>query len=309
MKILITGGAGFIGSHVVSAFVDRGDQVTVIDDLSSGRLSNLGIGSRINLIKKDITKFNPEETGRIDAIVHLAASPFVVDSWNHYHDCHYRNLTVGLSIIDIALQLNVSKVVFASSAAVYGNPSRIPIQEESEKRPLSPYGLQKWTCEQYYEMFSKRFGLSIAALRFFNVYGPRQNPLSPYSGVISIFCQAIQDDKEIKVYGDGHQTRDFIFVKDVASACMCAVDNPLPIGLSSFNIGTGKGVSILELVDSLSVLITSWNKRVVFCSKRDGDISASIADVSLAKMKLGFEAETKLYDGLMQYLEYKNRIK
>src|SRR4051794_31585168 len=193
MRLLLTGGAGFIGSHFVDLVVGLGDQVVVVDDLSSSSIHNLPAHRSVEFVEKNFRTCEARDfAGSFDAIIHLAARPSVVTSWEQPMQAHESNLSLTLHAITLASELRVKRIVFASSAAVYGKATEVPTKESSETRPSSPYGLQKLTSEQYGELFAAALGLSFVGLRFFNVFGPRQSQSSPYSGVISKFMAAMR---------------------------------------------------------------------------------------------------------------------
>lgn len=281
MHFIVTGGAGFIGSHVTEQLLSEGYKVTVVDNLTTGRLENLTKHPRLKLLKKDITAFKPEDfPEQIDGIAHLAATPSVTESWLHPLEAHHNNLSSTISVMQLMQTLKIPRLVFASSAAVYGNPIQVPVTEDHPTSPLSPYGLQKLVCEQYANLFAKSFDFSFVGLRMFNVFGSRQVPNSPYSGVISIFASAMQQNLPITIYGDGMQTRDFVYVKDVAIAFTKALTLPLdPGSCLSCNLGTGKAITLLQLVDILKAHFPDWKSQVKLAPARLGDIQHSLADI------------------------------
>lgn len=227
MHFIVTGGAGFIGSHLTEQLLVEGHNVTVVDNFTTGSLKNLPEHPRLRLLPKNILECQLENfTQPIDGIAHLAATPSVTQSWCQPLESHHNNLSAMIAVLLLCQALNISKLVFASSAAVYGNKIQLPISEAQQTSPISPYGLQKLVSEQYANLFAQQLGLSFVALRLFNVFGPRQDPKSPYSGVISIFTKAMQKGLPITIYGDGKQTRDFIYVKDVAVAFAKALTTP-----------------------------------------------------------------------------------
>ncbi len=300
MHFLVTGGAGFIGSHLVDLLLDRGNQVTVIDDLSTGRIGNLPTHSRLKFIQSKISDYQGSEFPEtIDGLAHLAATPSVIQSWSTPLAAHRNNLSVSLEVIQFCQALKIPRLVFASSAAVYGNPDRLPLTEDCEAKPISPYGLQKLASEQYAQLFARELGFSFLGLRLFNVYGPRQQPNSPYSGVISIFANAMQQGLPIRVYGDGSQTRDFVYVEDVADAFARALTaEVLPGEAYICNIGTGSPVSILQLLEQLRSQFPAWNADIEFAPFRQGEILHSQADVSKASAVLGFTAQQSVSSGI-----------
>lgn len=300
MHFVITGGAGFIGSHVAEQLLLEGHYVTVVDNLSTGKRHNLPAHPRLNVLLRDVLDCRPEDFHHpIDGIAHLAAIPSVTESWSHPQKAHHHNLSTTIAIIQLCLELNIPRIVLASSAAVYGNTIQLPISEEQLTIPISPYGLQKLASEQYIHLFAQRFGLSSISLRLFNVFGPRQVPQSSYSGVISNFIQAMQKDWPITIYGNGKQTRDFIYVKDTAIAFTKALTVSLPAGYcAACNIGTGQSISLLDLVDILRSCFTQWNAGINFLNSRAGDIQHSRADVSKARSLLCFTPQWSAQSGI-----------
>ena len=301
MHVLVTGGAGFIGSHLVDALVARGDQVMVVDDFSSGSESNLPVSDRLEVVKFRLSDELPDEMQQhvFDAVVHLAGLPSVSASWRNAAEAHDRNLTATLSLIDAAIAMGIPRFIFASSAAVYGLPSFLPIPEVATCRPLSPYGLQKLASEQYLELFARERGLCGVPLRLFNVYGPRQRPDSAYSGAISIFAEAIKKGAPITVYGDGSQTRDFVFVTDVVHAICGALDVSMKSGdVLTLNIGTGVRSSLLDLIEALRCAFGIEQPEIKYEEPRSGDIPHSQPDIAAATRALGFSPRYSLHDGL-----------
>lgn len=300
MHFIVTGGAGFIGSHVTEQLLSEGHSVTVVDNLTTGRLQNLPNHPHLKLLQKDILTCQPEDfPEQIDGIAHLAATPSVTESWLHPLDAHHNNLSAIVAVIELCQALKIPRLVLTSSAAVYGGQVSLPISEEQATCPISPYGLQKLVCEQYASLFAKQMGFSFVALRLFNVFGPRQLPNSQYSGVISIFTTAMQQGLPINIYGDGTQTRDFIYVKDVADAFTKALT--LPTGSSlylSCNIGTGKSTSLNQLIEILKGYFPEWKSEIRFLPPRSGDIQHSQANVSLAASLLGFIPDYSVQIGM-----------
>jgi len=300
MRLLVNGGAGFIGSHFVDLVVGLGGEVVVLDDLSSGTAGNLPTHPSVEFVKKDFRTCEARDfVGSFDAIVHLAARPSVATSWEHPMQAHESNLSLTLHAITLASELRIKRVIFASSAAVYGNAAEVPTKESSQTSPSSPYGLQKLTSERYGELFAGALGLSFVGLRFFNVFGPRQSPSSPYSGVISKFLVAMQMGLSVNITGDGQQTRDFIYVKDVAAALQSAVTKiPKEIPWLVLNIGTGVPTSILNLHRELIRFFPDAEKVPIFLPTVSGDIQHSTACVTAAAEVLEFSPRYSLQDGL-----------
>jgi UDP-glucose 4-epimerase len=302
MRLLVTGGAGFIGSHFVDLLVGLGGQVVVVDDLSSGRADNLSTHRSVEFVEKDFRTCKARDfAGSFDALVHLAALPSVATSWEQPMQAHESNLSLTLHAITLASELRIRRIVFASSAAVYGKAAEVPTKESSQTNPSSPYGLQKLTSERYGELLAGPLGLSFVGLRFFNVFGPRQSPTSPYTGVISKFLTAMQMGLPVNITGDGQQTRDFIYVKDVAAALQSAVTKvPHEIPWSVLNIGTGLPTSILELRREMIRFFPDADKVPVFLPAVSGDIQHSTACVTAADEVLEFSRRYSLQDGLAE---------
>jgi len=308
MRFIVTGGAGFIGSHLTEQLLSDGHDVTVVDNLSTGSLQNLPKHPQLKLVIKDISKCQPKDfIEPIDGIAHLAATPSVTQSWLQPLKAHHNNLSATIAIFQLCQALNIPRLVFASSAAVYGNPTQLPISENQLTYPISPYGLQKLVCEQYAKLFAKQLGFSFVGLRLFNVFGPRQQPNSQYSGVISIFVDAMQQGLPLTIYGDGTQTRDFIYVKDVANGFAKALTTPLKPGSSLIcNLGNGKNISLIELVDILKTCFPQYLSLTNFMPARPGDIQHSHADISNAFLMLGFTPQWSLKSGLQALINQEN---
>jgi len=308
MYFIVTGGAGFIGSHTTEKLLSEGHYITVVDNLTTGNLQNLPEHPCLRLLQKHISTCQPDDfTEPIDGIAHLAATPSVAASWLHPLEAHHNNLSATVAVIQLCQALNIPRIVFASSAAVYGNPTQLPISEEQQTSPISPYGLQKLVSEQYASLFAQHLGFSFVGLRLFNVFGPRQLPNSQYSGVISIFVEAMRKGLPLTIYGDGTQTRDFIYVKDVANGLAKALTTPLESGSCLIcNLGTGKSTSLLDLIDSLKTCFPHWQSEIKFAPPRPGDIQHSQADISKASSYLGFIPQSSAKSGLQLFVESLN---
>jgi UDP-glucose 4-epimerase len=298
---LVTGGAGFIGSHVVEALVQRGWRVRVLDNLSSGAEANLAsIGGTCELIVGDI---RDEECVRhactgVDTVFHLAAFISVPGSVDDPKTADGVNIVGTLNVLLAARDAGVRRLVFSSSAAVYGEPETLPTPETYLPSPGSPYGLEKLYGEHMCRLFTTLYGLETVALRYFNVFGPRQNPASEYAAVIPKFADTLLRGQTPTIFGDGCQTRDFLFVGDVARANLLAATEPRAAG-RVMNIASGRSVSILEL---FHVLQNLCGLDVVprMETPRPGDVRQSLADVRLAEDLLGFRASVSLEDGLQR---------
>jgi UDP-glucose 4-epimerase len=300
MHFLITGGLGFIGSHLVEQLLSDDHEITIVDDLSSGRRENVPASDRVKLIIKDVLDLDATNLGSpIQGAVHLAAIPSVNSSWTQSRLSHDSNLTATLRMLELCIALKIPRLVFASSAAVYGEPGSVPIDENHSTRPISPYGLQKLASEDYGRLFAGRASFSFVALRLFNVYGPRQVADSPYSGVISRFSEAARTGRPATIYGDGSHTRDFVFVKDVAAAFEAALtrDSKSKDTLVC-NIGTGKATSIHALADHMGKFSRSGSLRVSNEPLPSGDITHSCANIAAARRYLGYEPRCSLEEGL-----------
>ena len=308
---LVTGGAGFIGSHLVEMMVSEGCKVTVLDNLSSGNYSNLKhIADHISFIEDDIRNQKALNMAIADCevVFHLAAIVSVPQTIDDPIDAASVNDMGTLLVFEAARQQNVKRVIFASSCAVYGDDFRLPKKEDMIPKPQSPYAVQKLTSEYYASVFFELYDLETVALRFFNVYGPRQDPSSPYSGVISIFMTKALQHAPAVIYGDGNQSRDFIYVQDVARANLLAATAPEASG-QVINIGSGSSVNINQLWEAICTL-SGKNLKPEYAPKRSGDIVKSVAAIDFAKSRLGFEPETSFEEGLKSTFEwYRKRQK
>lgn len=290
MHFIVTGGAGFIGSHLTNYLLAEGHHVTVVDDLTSGKRQNLSEHRNLTLMCQDILQCQPEAfTQPVAGLVHLAATPSVTQSWLNPLSAHQNNLTTTVAVLQLAQALKIQRLVYASSAAVYGNPTQLPITEDHVTDPISPYGLQKLVSEQYIQMFAQHCGFSAVILRLFNVFGPRQLPNSPYSGAISIFVEAMRQGRPITLFGDGRQTRDFVYVQDVALAIAQSLTVTMPAKANVVcNIGTGTSVTLLALIEILRHYFPSWKADVNFAPERVGDIRHSQPCIAKASAALRF---------------------
>ncbi len=303
-KVLVTGGAGFIGSNLVPRLIEKGHSVIVLDNLSSGKLENLSsVRNNPNFcfIQGDIRDKTAvhEAFCRVDAVVHLAALIDVSASVIDPSKTHEVNVTGTLNMLQAA-ENKVDRFVFASSTAVYGNTEALPIKETEVLRPISPYAASKVAGESYCSAFTGCYGLDAVALRFFNVYGPR-NENSPYSGVITKFLRKACNNEVLTIEGDGEQTRDFIHVSDVAEALVLALERKQLQG-EVFNICTGVPTSVNQLVNVLRS-VTGKNLCVKHDSPRQGDIRESFGDPAKAMDKLGFKSKISLKKGLEMLLK------
>jgi UDP-glucose 4-epimerase len=302
-RYLVTGGAGFIGSHLCDALVARGDGVRVLDDLSTGHRSNLPEG--VDFIEGDIADPNAARRAMdgVDGCFHLAAIASVERGVLDWTGTHRVNLTGTITLMDaIRQQGSRIPVVYASSAAVYGDCRTIPIHEDCERRPLSAYGADKLGCELHARVASHVHGIPTVGLRFFNVYGPRQDPRSPYSGVISIFCERIGRGAPIAIYGDGQQTRDFVHVSDVVAALLAGMALR-PADAPVFNVCTGQATSVLDLAHLIASLVGNRLDHR-FEPARAGEIRDSLGDPTRLRASLHAADPVKLRVGLGQVLAW-----
>lgn len=300
-KYLVTGGAGFIGSHIVGALLGQGADVRVLDDFSSGRRANLdGLKGNLEIVAGDLrsaARVTAALRG-VEVVFHEAAFVSVPESMERPHDCFDVNITGTSLLLDAARQAGVQRVVIASSAAVYGDSDDWPLGETSPLQPLSPYAVSKRVDEMLAELFTQSLGLEVAALRYFNVYGPRQRSDTQYAAVVPIFIRRLLENKPVTVFGDGGQTRDLIYVRDVVQANLIAAQHPAAPG-QVFNICTGIETRLLDLLDVLFELFPNASQPV-FTDPRPGDIYRSIGSPQKAAQMMGFRAQVSLADGLME---------
>jgi UDP-glucose 4-epimerase len=303
MKVLVTGGAGFIGSHLVERLLAAGDTVCVVDDLSTGKRENLVQHRNLDFIEGDIRDLGLIHgcAGGIDTIVHLAAVASVQASMDDPVHTHQVNFDGTLNLLEASRRHGVKRFIYASSAAVYGDVAAIPVSEQAALRPLSPYATDKLSGEYYLSHYHRSYGLPATAFRFFNIYGPRQDPSSPYSGVISIFLESLIRNKPVTVFGDGNQTRDFVFVSDLADLLGRATHGTDGVG-GVFNVGTGKRHSLLHL---LAILEELAGKKIERRHEpaRPGDIQHSCADVTRLRNIFGGAPATTFEQGLKKLLQ------
>ena len=303
-QYLVTGGAGFIGSHLVEELVRRGESVRVVDDLSTGRRHNLLPFPDVEFIEGDLADLDVARravTG-VEYVLHQAAIPSVPRSVLDPMASHRANVDASLNVLLAARDAGVTRVVYAGSSSAYGIAPIVPKIESMPAAPLSPYALQKFMVEQYCQLFSRLYGLETVTLRYFNVFGPRQDPSSPYSGVISLFISALCGGRQPTIYGDGEQTRDFTYVANVVDGVLRAC---LARGVSGevINVATGGRISLNELFrvvrDAVGALV-----EPVYAAARSGDVRDSQADIRKARRTLGYEPTVGFEDGLKKTLEW-----
>ena len=303
-RYLVTGGAGFIGSHVVDALVARGETVRVVDDLSTGKRENLAEHEKVEFIEDDLA--TPGVASRvvdgISHVMHIAAIPSVPRSVADPIRTHRANVDATLLLLLAARDAKVTRLVFASSSSIYGDALTLPKHEEMPPRPRSPYALQKLVGEEYTRLFHQLYGLDAVALRFFNVFGPRQDPASAYSGVISLFTAALSEGRVPTIHGDGEQTRDFTYVSDVADGVLAACHAP-DLGGLVLNLARGGRTSLNQLYQVLRELIGA-NIEPRHGPAREGDVRDSQADITRARRLLGFESHVTLEEGLRRTVDW-----
>ncbi len=303
--VLVTGGAGFIGSHITDALVARGDRVRVLDNLCTGSPANLaGAGDKIEFIEGDL--IDPVAVARavdgVDCIFHEAALASVPRSVEHPLDTNAACVTGTVTLLDAARRAGVRRLVYAASSSAYGNLAAASKRETDPLAPISPYGAAKLAAEYYCRAFAATFPIETVCLRYFNVFGPRQDPNSEYSAVIPRFITSMLAGKQPTVYGDGHQSRDFTYVANVVQGNLLAADAP---GVSGrvLNVAMGNSISLLELIAQLNHLLKT-NIQPSFEPARLGDVRDSLADIVLARDLLKYDPQVRFDDGLQRSIEY-----
>jgi UDP-glucose 4-epimerase len=310
MTILVTGGAGFIGSHLVEHLLERGERVRVLDNFSTGKRENLaGRQGALEILEGDLCQSGTivRAVQGVELIYHLAALVSVPRSLQDPQGCFEVNVRGTVGLLEAARQAGVAKVVLASSTAVYGNPERFPTPETAPLLPRSPYALSKQVNEQYARLYTQALRLPVVALRFYNVYGPRQRPDSDYAAAIPLFLERVRRGEPLTIYGDGSQSRDFIFVRDVVQACRMAAESHA--AGEAYNICTGRETSILDLVEMVQELSRpgAAKPEVRFERARPGDVYRSLGDPARATADFGFQAATTLLDGLVDTLRWMDK--
>ena len=301
---LVTGGAGFIGSHLAEELARRGQKVRVLDNLSTGKRRNLEHIPGVEFVEGDLA--DPDACVRgvqgVDYVLHQAAIPSVPRSVKDPVTSNRANIDGSLNILVAARDAGVKRLVYAGSSSAYGDTPTLPKREDMPTRPLSPYALQKLVAEQYCQMFTQLYGLETVTIRYFNVFGPRQDPGSPYSGVISLFSTALLEGREPMMYGDGEQTRDFTYVANVVDGVLRACTAPDASG-EVINVATGGRISLNELLRTMNRIVgTELTAR--YAEARAGDVKDSQADITKARQLLGFEPIVQLEEGLRRTLDW-----
>lgn len=305
MRYLVTGGAGFIGSNTVDELVRRGHSVVVLDDLSGGKEENLAeVRNKITFIKGSITDIEiiRKAIFEADYVIHLAARTSVPYSMKNPIETNRTNIDGTLNVLVAARDAKVKRFVFAASSSAYGETPTLPKTETMQPQPISPYGVSKYVGELYAQTFGRCYGLENVCLRYFNIFGPRQDPSSPYSGVLAKFCSAFLDDTQPVIYGDGKQSRDFTYVENAVQANLLACEAPSASG-KVFNIGTGQRIDLNGIVEVLGKL-SGKQLAARHDPPRDGDIRDSQADIRQAREYLGYEPSVHLEEGLQRTFDW-----
>jgi nucleoside-diphosphate-sugar epimerase len=301
MKILVTGGAGFIGSNLVDKLIDEGYKVFIIDNLSSGKKEN--INKKAVFYKADICHLDKilPLFKEIDYVFHLAANPRVIFSVENPIESHKVNIDGALNVLYASYKNRVKRLIFASSSAVYGDIKKLPLKENITPNPISPYGLHKLIGEYYCKLFSNLYNLETVCLRYFNVYGPRMDPNGPYALVIGKFLKLRKENKPLTIYGDGKQTRDFIYVDDVVKANILA--------MKSKKVGRGEVINICSRKNySINYIAKLIGGRKIYLPARKGEMKHTLGDNSLAKKLLGWKPEISLEEGIKKCEDIFNMI-
>lgn len=301
---LVTGGAGFIGSHLTEELVRRGHQVRVADDLSTGKRSNLDHVPGVELLEGDLADldFAHRAAAGCDYVLHQAAMPSVPRSVKDPITSNRANVDGTLNVLVASRDAGVKRLVFAGSSSAYGNTPTLPKREDMPTSPLSPYALQKVVGEQYLQLFTHLYGLETVSIRYFNVFGPRQDPSSPYSGVISVFASALIEKRSPKIYGDGEQTRDFTYVANVVDGVLRACDAPGASG-EVINVATEGRISLNQLFRTMRDLIGA-SVEPIYEPERAGDVRDSQADITKARQILKYEPIVSFEEGLRRTVEW-----
>jgi len=295
---LVSGGAGFIGSHLVEELVRRGERVRVVDNLSTGKRQNIAHLSSVEFVEGDLADLDVAQraVAGIEYVLHQAAIPSVPRSVEDPITSNRANIEATLNILVAARDAGVRRLVYAGSSSAYGDTPTLPKVETMATAPLSPYALQKLVGEQYCQMFTRLYGLETVTIRYFNVFGPRQDPSSPYSGVISLFISGLCDGRQPTIYGDGEHTRDFTYVANVVDGVLRACTASDASG-EVINVATGGRISLNTLFNTIRQLVDA-NVNPMYSAPRPGDVKDSQADISKARRLLGYEPSISFEEGL-----------
>lgn len=304
-KYLVTGGAGFIGSHIATALVERGDQVVVLDNLSTGSKENLAhLGDRVTLIEGDLLdrKLLEQALGGVEVVYHQAALASVPRSVDKPLDTNAACVTGTVNLLDAARLSGVRRVIYAGSSSAYGDQPSMSKRETDLPLPLSPYAAAKLAGEFYCQAFHSTYGLETVTIRYFNVFGPRQDPNSEYSAVIPIFVTKMVKGERPTIYGDGRQSRDFTYIDNVVQGNLAAAEADQAVG-KSINVACGQQFTLLQLVQAINDVLGT-NIEPIFADARAGDVRESLADISLARAVLNYEPEVSFDEGLRRSIDY-----
>jgi nucleoside-diphosphate-sugar epimerase len=301
---LVTGGAGFIGSHLTEEIARRGHRVRVADSLITGKRSNLAHIPGVEFVEGDLAEleFAKKVAAGCDYVLHQAAIPSVPRSVKNPIESNRANVDGTLNILVAARDAGVKRLVFAASSSAYGNTETLPKHEGMPTSPLSPYALQKVVGEQYLQMFTRLYGLETVSIRYFNVFGPRQDPSSPYSGVISVFATALLENRSPTIYGNGEQTRDFTYVANVVDGVLRACEAPRASG-EVINVATGGRISLNQLFYAMRDVV-GGNVEPAYAETRQGDVRDSQADIRKAQELLGYTPSVSFEDGLERTINW-----
>ena len=304
-KFLVTGGAGFIGSHIAEELVRRAERVRVVDSLITGKRQNLAHLPDVEFLEGDLADpaVAREAVAGVDYVLHQAAIPSVPRSVEDPVTSNRANIDASLNLLVAARDARVRRVVYAGSSSAYGNSATMPKVETMPTAPLSPYALQKLVAEQYCQMFTTLYGLETVTIRYFNVFGPRQDPSSAYSGVISLFISALCEGRRPVIYGDGEQTRDFTYVVNVVDGVLRAVQAPASASGEVINVATGGRISLNQLFRTMRDVV-GGTLEPAYADVRPGDVKDSQADIAKAQRLLGYQPIVSFEDGLKRTIEW-----
>mgnify|MGYP003575115530 CR=1 FL=1 len=303
---LVTGGAGFIGSHLAAAMSVTGGRVRILDDLSTGHRENLEeIGGNIEFIEGSVAdqELLPKVLQNVELIFHEAAIPSVPRSVEAPRNTHIASVDGTFSLLLAAKEAGVKRMVYAASSSAYGDQPTLPKEEQMSPDPLSPYAVAKLVGEYYCRVFTRVYGLETVSLRYFNVFGPRQHPGSPYSGVVSRFISALMNDEQPVIFGDGEQSRDFTYIDNVVAANMSAASSAGASG-KVINVANGQRITLNELLSELKDLTGRNGVTAEYREPRVGDVRHSLADITMARDLLGYESKVDLREGLQRTLDW-----
>ncbi len=303
-SFLVTGGAGFIGSHLAEELLRRGHTVRVVDSLITGKRQNLEVLKGVEFLEGDLADMDVAQRAvkGMEYVLHQAAIPSVPRSVKDPITSNRANIDASLNTLVAARDGGVKRLVYAGSSSAYGDTPTLPKREDMPTAPLSPYALQKLVAEQYGQMFTKLYGFETVTIRYFNVFGPRQDPGSPYSGVISLFATSLLEGRQPVIYGDGEQTRDFTYIANVVDGVLRAVEAPQAAG-EVINVATGGRISLNELLRTMQAIVGS-SVKPIYKDGRAGDVRDSQADISKARELLGYVPKVSLEEGLTHTLAW-----